>query len=109
MPVCSRVPFPPLSVIRNSSAASTVYNGFQDRALWQDTSHELRPGDIIFFNWDNKGSFGPQDGQANHVGIVEKVENGIVYTTEGISGDTCRENHYSVGYYEILGYGTPAY
>ena len=82
---------------------------FQDRALWQDNSYEPRPGDIIFFDWDNKGSSGPQDGQADHVGIVEKVENGIVYTVEGNSGDSCRENHYSVGYYEILGYGTPAY
>ena len=28
---------------------------------------------------------------------------------EGNSGDSCRENHYPVGYYEILGYGIPAY
>ena len=38
-------------------------------------------------------------------GIVEKVENGIVYTVEGNSGDTCRQNQYPVGHYEILGYG----
>ena len=64
---------------------------------------------IIFFDWDNKGSSGPQDGLSDHTGIVERVENGIVYTVEGNSGDSCRENHYSVGYYEILGYGIPAY
>lgn len=45
----------------------------------------------------------------DHVSIVEKVENGIVYTVEGNSGDSCRENHYAVGHYEILGYGCPAY
>ncbi len=45
----------------------------------------------------------------DHVGIVEKVENGIVYTVEGNSGDACRQRQYPVGYYEILGYGTPAY
>lgn len=44
-----------------------------------------------------------------HTGIVERVENGIVYTVEGNSGDNCRENHYPVGHYEILGYGVPAY
>ena len=38
---------------------------------------------IIFFNWDNKGSSGLQDGQSDHTGIVQKVENGIVYTVEG--------------------------
>ena len=82
---------------------------FKDRGLWQDNSYEPRPGDIIFFDWDNKASSGPQDGLSDHVGIVEKVENGIVYTVEGNSSDTCRENHYSIGYYEIYGYGTPAY
>ena len=82
---------------------------FKDRALWQDNSYEPRPGDIIFFDWDNKGSSGAQDGQSDHVGIVERVEDGIVYTVEGNSGDSCRQNHYAVGYYEILGYGTPAY
>ena len=42
---------------------------------------------IIFFDWDNRGSSGPQDGQADHVGIVQKVENGIVYTIEGNFGE----------------------
>ena len=41
--------------------------------------------------------------------IVEKVENGIVYTIEGNSGNSCRERQHTVGYYEILGYGIPAY
>lgn len=31
------------------------------------------------------------------------------YTIEGNSGDSCRQNSYPVGYYEIYGYGTPAY
>ena len=41
--------------------------------------------------------------------IVEKVENGRVYTVEGNSGDSVRQNSYPIGYYEIYGYGTPAY
>ena len=53
---------------------------------------------IIFFNWDNKGSSGLQDGQSDHTGIVQKVENGIVYTVEGNSGDSCRVNQYSIDY-----------
>ena len=42
-------------------------------------------GMIIFFDWES-------DGESEHVGIVEKVENGIVYTIEGNSGDSCRIN-----------------
>lgn len=67
-----------------------------------DNDIEPAPGMIIFFDWDNKGSSGPQDGESDHTGIVERVEDGIVYTVEGNSGDSCRENHYAVGYYEIL-------
>lgn len=82
---------------------------FKDRGQWVDGSAEPAPGMIIFFDWDNKGSSGTQDGQSDHVGIVQKVENGIVYTVEGNSGDSCRQNQYSVGHYEILGYGVPQY
>ena len=82
---------------------------FRERGQWADNSMEPSPGMIIFFDWDNKGSSGPQDGQSDHVGIVQKVENGIVYTIEGNSGDSCRVNQYPVGYYEILGYGIVAY
>ena len=79
---------------------------FKDRGLWQDNSYEPRPGDIIFFDWNDENG---QDGLTDHVGIVEKVENGFVYTVEGNSGDSCRERRYSIGHYEIYGYGTPAY
>lgn len=83
---------------------------FRERGQWADNDIEPVPGMIIFFDWDNpNGSSGPQDGLSDHTGIVERVENGIVYTVEGNSGDSCRENHYPVGYYEILGYGIPAY
>lgn len=96
-------------VIPRTAGCISGSDWFKDRGLWQDNSYEPRPGDIIYFDWDNKGSSGPQDGLADHVGIVEKVENGLVYTVEGNSGDSCRENRYAVGHYEIYGYGTPAY
>lgn len=62
-------------------------------------------GDIIFFDWADSN-----DGKADHVGIVEKCENGKVYTIEGnTTGDMCKQNQYDVGSSVILGYGTPAY
>ena len=75
---------------------------FQERGLWQLGSYEPRSGDIIFFDWDG-------DMSADHVGIVEKVENGRVYTVEGNSGDSVRQNSYPIGYSDVLGYGCPAY
>ncbi len=82
---------------------------FKDREQWQDNSFEPSIGQIIFFDWDNKGSSGPQGGQSDYVAIVEKCESGIVCTIESNSGDSCRQNQYPVGHYEILGYGATAY
>ena len=79
---------------------------FKGRGLWQDKSYTPNPGDIIFFDWDDPGGYsGPQDNVPDHVGIVERVENGRVYTVEGNSGDKCYQRSYPVGYYEIYGYG----
>lgn len=79
---------------------------FKERGQWTENDIQPTPGMIIFFDWDNpSGSSGPQDGLSDHVGIVEKVENGRVYTVEGNSADGCRERSYPLGYYEILGFG----
>ena len=96
-------------VIPKFAGCANGVQWFKDRGQWQDGSFKPSAGQIIFFDWDNKGSSGPQDGQSDHVGTVEKCENGIVYTIEGNSGDSCRQNQYPVGYYEILGYGIPAF
>ena len=79
---------------------------FKGRGQWIGNSFEPSPGMIIFFDWDDEDG---QDGNADHVGIVEKVENGRVYTIEGNTSDSCRQRSYPVGYYQILGYGIPDY
>ncbi|MCI9544079.1 MAG: CHAP domain-containing protein [Acutalibacter muris] len=80
---------------------------FKARNLWIDGSSTPTSGMIIFFDWVEDD--GTQDGSSDHVGIVEKVENGRVYTIEGNSGDACQQNSYPIGYFEIMGYGTPKY
>ena len=75
---------------------------FQQRGLWLDGSTEPVPGMLIFFDWAT------QDGVPDLVGIVEKVENGTVYTVEGNSRDMCRQKQYSLGSGVILGYGKAA-
>jgi len=94
-------------IIPKFASCAIGVNWFQSRGQWADGSAEPVPGMIIFFDWDE--DITGQDGRPNHVGIVEKVENGIVYTIEGNSDDTCRRRSYSVGYYEIFGYGVPEY
>ena len=84
-------------------------NWFKARGQWQDGGYEPHPGDLIFFDWNEKGGSGPQDDVPDHVGIVERVENGVVYTVEGNTSDSCRQRSYNVGHYEIWGYGCPIY
>ena len=72
--------------------------------LWKDGGYIPKVGDIIFFDWKDK-----HDGVADHVGIVEKVENGRVYTIEGNSNDSCKQRDYDINSSEIKEYGTPIY
>ena len=78
---------------------------FQERGQWMDSSAEPVPGMIIFFDWDNQSGSGPQDGEADHVGIVDCVKDGSIYIVEGNSKNLCRRNSYPVGDHRILGYG----
>ena len=93
-------------VIPKFASCANGVRWFQQRGQWADNTAEPTPGMIIFFDWDDDSG---QDGQPDHVGIVTRVENGRVYTIEGNSGDACKEKSYSLGYYEILGYGVCAF
>lgn len=73
---------------------------FIQRGQWQGRGYEPMPGDIIFFDWES-------DGLADHVGIVEKVDGGFVYTIEGNAGDMCTCCTYEQNSNLIFGYGMP--
>ena len=75
---------------------------FRERDQWQYRDYEPSPGDLIFYDWEG-------DGLADHVGIVERVEDGVVYSIEGNAGDRCIENSHYLGTSPIYGYGVPAY
>lgn len=75
---------------------------FKQHGQWINNRITPTLGMIIFFDWDGNG-------MSDHTGIVEKVENGRVYTIEGNTEDSCRERSYPLGDYEILGYGIPQY
>ena len=89
-------------IIPKFSLCSDGVDWFKGRGQWQDKNYEPQAGDLIFFDWGN-------DGSIDHVGIVEKCENGTVYTVEGNSSDACRQQSYPVGSSLIYGYGLPAY
>ncbi|MGF7106380.1 hypothetical protein M2456_001964 [Ohessyouella blattaphilus] len=89
-------------IIPRFSYCPTGADWFKSRGQWHDRSYEPVAGDIIFFDWEG-------DGVSDHVGYVEKVENGRVYTIEGNSGDACQQMSYAVGSSLVYGYGIIAY
>ena len=97
-------------VIPRFSVCDRGVEWFQERGQWADGTATPVPGMIIFYDWDAPDEpSGPQDGESDHVGIVQKVEDGYVYCIEGNSGDSCVQTKRRIGHYEIFGYGIPAY
>lgn len=83
------------------SLASVQY--MEDQMKKAGKFHRGTPaaGDVIFFK--NRG--GSDSGPGRHVGIVEKVENGYVYTIEGNSSNGVNRRKYKLDNGRIAGYG----
>ena len=85
-------------VIPKFSLCSDGVSWFAARGQLMDASFVPSPGDLIFFDWGG-------DGNVDHVGIVESVSDGTVYTVEGNSGNRVRRRDYVLGSAVIYGYG----
>ena len=73
-------------MVLNCKTTATMNNRKDDRF----TSSQLNRQAAFFFGWDG-------DGRSDHVGIVEKCEDGLVFTIEGNSNDACMRRCYVVG------------
>lgn len=82
---------------------------YQDNGHWLGPKITPKPGMIIFFDYIDLAWNDNLDGLADHVGIVEKVVNGTIYTIEGNCHDICRERKMPIGEKHICGYGVPFY
>ncbi|WP_455684706.1 lysozyme family protein [Thomasclavelia sp.] len=71
---------------------------YKDKGKWRDKNYTPQSGDLIFFDWQN-------DNDPDHVGIVERVEDNLIYTIEGNSKDECKEKSYSLFKDIVFGYG----
>lgn len=98
-------------IIPKFASVPTGVNWFKSRNLWLKKGSTPTPGMIIFFDFENytAGIYWTNDGSGDHVGIVEKVKDNVVYCIEGNNKDACRETSYPIDSRWILGYGTPDY
>ncbi len=87
-----------LDGLSNRNYCPTIKSWSQGKGTWgENGQYTPKPGDAILFDWEG-------DGTADHIGIVEKVENGKVYTIEGNSSDSVKKNTYNLGDGKIDGY-----
>lgn len=83
---------------------------FKEKGIWkEDGTITPDPGDIILYNWDDTTQ--PNNGSANHIGIVEKVSGKKITVIEGnysTTGSVARRI-ITVGWGYIRGYAQPKY
>ena len=81
---------------------------FKDKGIWiEDGTITPRVGDIITFNWDDWSAV--NNGFADHIGIVDSVNNGVITTIEGNTDRAVRRRTYNVGNGLIRGFARPKY
>lgn len=91
-------------IIKKFASCTTGFNWFKERGQATRDHITPNPGDIIFFVWKQEN-----DGTPDHVGIVEKVENGKVHTIEGNRSDKVDQFSYDLDSWQIYGYAQPTY
>lgn len=81
---------------------------FKNKGIWiEDGTITPEPGYIIAYNWDDATQ--PNDGYADHIGVVETVVNGVITCIEGNKGEAVARRVLSVGNGNIRGYARPKY
>jgi peptidoglycan hydrolase-like protein with peptidoglycan-binding domain len=77
---------------------------FQNHSRWHYGLGGVRPGDIVFFDWEG----GRRIDHIDHVGLVEAVHSsGTITTLEGNTSDGFRRRVRNTAC--VVGYGRPAY
>ena len=67
------------------------------------------PGDFILYDWDDKEPKKENKNSPDHVGIVEKVKDGVITVIEGNVSDKCKRRNVNVNGRYIRGFVTPHY
>lgn len=82
---------------------------FKKKGIWQENdAYTPKAGDIIFYDWQDSGK-GDNKGQADHVGIVEKVSGSTITVIEGNKNNAVERRALEVNGKNIRGYGVPKY
>ena len=88
------------SVVPKTASCAVGVSWYKNHNRWGARGqYTPKSGDLIYFDWTGTGA------TSHHVGIVDKVSGGKVYTVEGNNGDAVRRSSYATNSKYILGYG----
>lgn len=84
---------------------------FKKKGIWiEDGTKRPQVGDIVLYNWDTKVQ--PNDGAADHIGIVEQVVGSTITAIEGNydrSNPRVGRRTFNIGWGYIRGFARPKY
>ena len=79
------------------------------KSIWvEKDSFKPSPGDFILYDWDDSGK-GDNKNSPDHVGIVEKVKDGVITVIEGNYGNKVKRRNININGKYIRGFATPHY
>lgn len=80
------------------------------KSIWvEKDSYIPKMGDFILYDWDDKEPKKENKNSPDHVGIVEKVKDGVIIVIEGNVSDKCKRRNVNVNGRYIRGFVTPHY
>lgn len=96
-------------IIPTECSCQKMIELFKKLGCWVELdSYVPRIGDVVFYDWQDNGS-GDNTGWSDHVGYVQKVENGYIYVIEGNYNDAVKVRKIKVNGKYIRGFGVPRY
>lgn len=96
-------------IIPTECSCTKLIQKLKTIGAWDERDDRVpNPGDIIFYNWEAAAT-GDDTTDADHVGIVESVKNGIITVIEGNYSQSVKRRTIAVNHRYIRGYGVPKY
>ena len=96
-------------IIPTECSCNRMIKLLQQKGIWvENDAYVPKPGDIIFYDWDDNG-VGDDVGSSEHVGLVEECNNGKIRVVEGNKSDGVNERTIQVNGKYIRGFGVPKY
>lgn len=89
-------------LIPKQAYVPSMVQWYKSKGLFKARGFYPNTGDIIFFDYNANGT-------SDHVGIVEKCENGNIYTVEGNKSQMVKRCMYNVNNPGIYGFGLVQY